>query len=124
MDQTHCHLCGAVFVPTEHTTGYGEDTEGFRYCFKCCAFKDKDTMRRDGRIDLYLTGALIGTDRPLVSNWPGTLQITPTRIKRSTMFAFGHRTQRQDVWFTFEGTKWHGVNRGDNDIVRCRRLAK
>lgn len=31
--------------------------------------------------------------------------------------------KRLDIWFTGPGGKrWHGVNLGDNDIVRCKRI--
>lgn len=45
-------------------------------------------------------------------------------------FAITYRTSRNnwgakrtDVWFRFDGSIWHGVNIGDNDIVRCKRTA-
>lgn len=30
--------------------------------------------------------------------------------------------KRRDFWFTIDGENWHGVNIGDNDIVRCKRV--
>ena len=34
---------------------------------------------------------------------------------------FAGRDGRRDVWFTLDGSRWHGVNIGDNDIVRVKR---
>jgi hypothetical protein len=113
-----CHMCGKEFnspIPPG-AVGYAEDSEGWRYCYACCAFLDKEAMRRDGHIALYLS-------KEQLSNWPGTLKIVPKRIKRSLASAFGRPITRYDVWFEFEGTQWHGVNQGDNEICRCRRLA-
>jgi hypothetical protein len=121
-DLTHCHTCGKVFVATEHSPGYGEDKEGFRHCFACCALLDAQAMRRTGKATLYLSDQTPGVDRPRLTNWPGTLSITPTRVKRAKVRAFGHLIDRYDVWFIFEGTQWWGVNQGNNQICRCRKL--
>jgi len=123
-DNDRCFTCGKPFQPTEHTPGYGEDTAGWRHCYACCALLDKEQMRREGRITLYLSWSndMAGASYRL-SNWPGTLQIVPTRVKRSKANAFGRTIDRYDAWFEFEGTSWHCVNQGDNQIARCRRLA-
>lgn len=108
--------CG--HVPSEHgqyTTGYGMDEHGRRHCYECCAERDKAAMRENGRATLYFSNGV-------VCNWPGSLKIVPNlggvRKSRNNWGA-----QRTDVWFTFEGRMWHGVNVGDNDILWCKRLA-
>lgn len=54
------------------------------------------------------------------TNWPGTLRI-PAGIKHAPR-AGGFGANRVDAWFEYQGARWHGVNRGDNQILRCRRL--
>ena len=97
---------------SEHTTGYGTDKDGKRHCYACCATRDRDAMRRDGRATLYLTGSTL-------SNWPGSLSFTvrSTRVGRHNIA----RT-RTDVWFAFEGYWWHGTQYGDNtQLCHCKR---
>jgi hypothetical protein len=85
-------------------------------------------MRTDDNIDLYLVDAKhespMKTGSPFwtheLTNWPGSLSIQVRRIKT------GHHNiagKRYDVWFTFEGHEWHGVQYGDNtQICHCRKL--
>lgn len=95
-------------------------------CYECCGRHDVAAMRATGRATLYVSldsrGILTaGWHRDYsVTNWPGTLRIAATGQTR--LHAGGFGAQRTDVWFTFEGQQWHGVNRGDNGILRCKRL--
>lgn len=100
---------------TSCTTGYGVKPSGRKSCFACCAIADAKAMRETGRACLYLHRV---TNR--VTNWPGTLDLPVTRTRRGRHNIAG---ERLDVWFAFEGQSWHGVNIGDNDIVRCKKVA-
>ena len=51
-----------------------------------------------------------------VQDWAGTLRITPDRVSKGR---HNIGRTRWDVWFTHEGQAWHGVNIGDNQILRC-----
>lgn len=54
-----------------------------------------------------------------VSTWCSTGKPVYTYHERKSRNDFG--TQRTDVWFMLDGSRWHGVNIGDNDIVRVKR---
>lgn len=119
-----------------HTTGYGVTEDGKRICWTCCADADRARMIETGRATLYLVsriapacetytgiGARPGpTLKYKVANWPDSLSFPVTRI-RVARRGGGFGADRVDVWFTGpDGKPWHGVNRGDNQIARCRRL--
>lgn len=96
------------------TTGYGEDPKtGKKFCYACCAERDKDDMRKTGHATLYLT-------EKGITNWPGSLILTPYFRKTGL-----HNIARirRDVWFMFERTRWHGVNYGNfSQILHCKRI--
>lgn len=56
-----------------------------------------------------------------VSDWAGVRRIAG-RGKRGTHCCFGGRVDRYDVWFNIDGEPWYGICRGDNQILRCRKL--
>lgn len=97
-------------------------------CYACCGLNDAREMQETGRAVLYLTYE----DDPLrhtshgalriyyASNWPGTLKIRIGGAVRHSRNNFG--AQRTDVWFRHAGAEWHGVNIGDNQLLRCKRL--
>lgn len=140
---THCHQCGrALPAPTDSCgTGYGsKDEERALYphanaptlrkdevivrakaiCYPCCGENEARNMRETGRAMLYLTHEDGEPRVYYASNWPGSLKIRISGAVRHSHNNFG--AQRVDVWFTFDGARWHGVNLGDNQILRCRRL--
>lgn len=98
------------------------------YCLDCCGRADADAMRATGRATLYIephapsTLSASGYRWFRVTNWPGTLDVPA--YGRMRRYAGGFGTQRTDVWFQFAGARWYGVNRGDNGILRCRRLKR
>lgn len=126
-------------------TGYGVDhATGTRKCYACCAQSERASMIATGRATLYLvrrsvTVAPSDTDgRPLeetaalranpkatvmryfVTDWAGELEFKTLPGIRHGAGGFG--SQRTDAWFVGpDGFVWHAVNRGDNDIARCRR---
>lgn len=98
-------------------TGYGLDTQDNRSCYACCARQDIADMREHGAITLYLTG-----DRSRVTNWPGSLSFPVLDVVKHA-HGGGFGAQRTDCDFIGpDGMLWHGVNRGDMDILRCKRV--
>ncbi len=78
------------------------------------ARRELDAMNATGMAILYLMES-----EKTVGSWDGShkwqchIQHGSHNIART----------RIDVWFTTtDGSRWHGVNLGDNDIVRCKRL--
>ena len=95
------------------TSGYGLDAAGKKFCYACCAEQDKKHMRTIGRITLYL-------HNKEVTNWPGSLRFPVAYSKTSRHNMAGTRT---DVWFNFEGTRWHGYQIGNfTEVCHCRQI--
>lgn len=118
------------------TTGYGTDSDGRRACFQCCADKERASMIETGRAVLYLThkkspeqlpGASMARGlvvRWEVTDWPGLLRFPAYGVTESR-HGGGFGAQRTDAYFRGpDGATWHAVNRGDNDIARCHRVAE
>lgn len=147
---THCAECGkelAAPAPGSCSTGYGNTgeeattaaelralaaelpvlrkgehvTRSRAICYPCCAENDRRDMIATGRAVLYLVDSQASVGRAYtVQNWPGSLSL-PVRYSKSGRHNIARR--RVDVWFTGpDGAEWHGVNIGDNQILRCRRI--
>lgn len=117
----NCDRCSCECIPSEHTTGYGTTKDGERHCFPCCGENDRECLQAlpvGGRCTLYLTQ---NDDQWIVGNWPGTLNVRCS-IPRYSFHNFAGQRGRRDVWFRCEGHEFHGVNIGDNDILRVRRI--
>lgn len=101
-------------------TGYGIDSAtNTRKCYACCAQSERASMISTGRATLYLTHEGVGDWR--VTDWPGELSFFAYDTRRSRNGG-GFGSQRTDAWFVGpDGFIWHAVNRGDNDIARCKR---
>lgn len=102
---------------------YGLRGNDEKICYKCCAELDKEYMRKNGKITLYLTCEQVKRTRPRkcrgeVTNWPGSLRFScHTRSGRHNIVG-----NRYDCWFVFEGYEWHGVTYGDNtQICHCKK---
>lgn len=85
------------------------------------AKRELETLRATGRGVLYLTSDPFGSW--FVSQWAGGLKIRVDSIRRSWHNMAG-RNGRTDVDFHFDGSRWHGVNIGDNEILRVRRVKR
>lgn len=128
-----CAQCSTIGGPTPEGsytggTGYAvRRTDDALICYACCGLNDAEelrTMAPGARTTHYLSGGpgrWKGDDaRPWeVSNWPGTLKIKPWRVHKG--FHNIGRT-RYDVWFTFAGREFYGVNIGDSQILHIRAL--
>lgn len=127
----YCDNCKQYKVYySDFTTGYGKMPDGKKYCFDCCGKWDQENMLKTGYAILYLsydqkpgkylhTGFMCPQNGKL-SNWPGTLVIPISTIKIGRHNKAGRRF---DVWFTYMGAEWHGVQYGDNtQICHCKRL--
>jgi hypothetical protein len=84
------------------------------------------TKKYDNGI-FYLTREYIKNDpkktyTEFVSNWIGTFKV-PAYVK-SSWHNFAGKDGRRDVWFSLDGERWHGVNIGDSQIVRAKRLKR
>ena len=102
---------------SEFTRGYGQDADGKKYCYACCAERDKKQMRDAGKIALYLTEK---DGKSEVTNWPGSLRLA---VMRETVGRHNMAGKRFDVYFRFEGQSWHGVQFGSNtQICHCNRI--
>lgn len=103
----------------------GETIErSLAYCYACCAEREKARMLETGRAVLYLTRETIagGHVRHFATDWPGEL-----KFRAHTLSKGRHNIARTriDVWFVGpDGKPWHGVNIGDNQLLRCRRIQK
>jgi len=74
-----------------------------------------EAMKASGRAVLYRR--TIGA-RIHVGTWEGSTNFPVTCCRESRHNIAG---TREDVWFNFDGSRWHGVNIGDNDICRVHR---
>ena len=94
------------------------------HCCACCAARERERMAETGRGTLYLTRREImgGHVRHYATDWADKLEFRIHNMSRSRN-NFG--AQRTDVWFLGpDGAPWYGLNIGDNEILRCRRLRK
>jgi len=112
--------CGHAPSPhSDFTTGYGSDAQGKTFCYACCADRDVEHMKNEGKTALYLTRDDNGQAK--LTNWPGSLTfgVYHQRIGRHNMAG-----KRYDVWFTGpDQSAWHGVTFGDNtQICHCKRI--
>ena len=126
--------CGHPPTPTNGGgTGYGKDNDDKSFCYECCGERDRQELRdmKPGDRTIHYLCVDLDDKRPgaaigyTVQNWPGTMKIKVDRSKQSSIrnrqAALGY-VGRIDVWFTFEGRRFHGFNMGDNMVLRIRRI--
>ncbi len=84
-----------------------------------------EAMRQGLPIVLYLTEEKRGHGVYYrhIGTWAGTWKIETVYVKTS-WHNFAGRDGRRDVWFNAFGHNWHGVNIGDNMILRCKTVKK
>jgi hypothetical protein len=110
----------ATLLDCGHPVSDGKDANGKKHCYACCAEQDRKQMRETGRITLYLSDDSKAFGTYKVTNWPGSLTF-PCHSPRTGRHNIAGK--RIDVWFTFEGQDWHGVQYGDNtQICHCKKV--
>lgn len=76
-----------------------------------------DAMSKTGKAVLYLRA-----ENPKgaysVGTWEGSFRFPVCQYRASRN---NWNAPRMDVWFVVGVERWHGVNIGDNEIVRCKR---
>jgi hypothetical protein len=81
------------------------------------------TAKKTGKAIFYVFGrgsnAKIDLDKLRVGTWTGKTKWSCTKA-RSSHHNFAGRNGRLDLWWNIDNQKWHGVNIGDNDIVRAK----
>ena len=115
-----CFRCGGDFIKNyDFDTGYGIDRNGHKICFKCCGEIDRqelDSLEIGGKgVIHYLTSKTEVLDWGKkttyeVSNWPGSMRFNVFCKEGRHNFA----GVRRDVWFSYNGKNFHGVQYGNN----------
>jgi hypothetical protein len=82
------------------------------------AAAELEALKASGRGVLYLTRNADGSHS--VSQWSGGL-CRPVYALRKSWHNMAGKNGRTDFDFSFDGSRWHGVNIGDNQIARVRR---
>lgn len=106
-----CSQCGLTKITdTNGGTGYGLNAAGDKVCYACCAVNDSKalgTLKPKEKLLLYYNGKE-------VTNWPGSLRITPTgtRVGRHNIA----RTQTT-VYFMHQGSQFTGRQYGNNSEI-------
>jgi hypothetical protein len=115
-----------------------------RICYDCSAERERAHMREHGKTTLYLVESTEElpcecppawaahhhpgrqthqVKRFSVTDWPGRLVIKLPDGYYPRKGRHNIAGTRRDVWFTFEGRTWHGVQYGeDTQLLHCRRL--
>lgn len=91
-------------------TGYAVDSKGNQICYACCAIndgKELDNLQPGQKVCHYWNGKHI-------TNWPGTLCITPTSTTTGRHNIAGVRT---DIYFTYNSKSFHAVQYGYNSQI-------
>lgn len=82
------------------------------------ALAELEAMKQTGKALLYMFRDESGSIS--VGTW-ASKPYQRTSVWRARHSRNNWGCQRTDVWFNADGSTWHGVNIGDNDIVRCSR---
>ncbi len=98
--------------------GYGVDKDGNKVCYACCGEQDKKYMEENNKTIQYLRWE---DRKPTeIGDWPGTMGF---KIRYAFRGNHNWGITRWDVYFKDHvGAWWWGVNLGDNDVVRCKKL--
>ena len=76
-----------------------------------------EAARKKGRATLYII------QNKNVGTWDSTY-IWPIKQIKTSWHNFAGPDGRQDIWFNINDQRWYGVNIGNTDIVRARRIKK
>ena len=78
------------------------------------AKRELERMRITGQGILYISNGFDIGDWIGANKWRGY-------NRRTSWHNMAGRDGRTDIDFTFDGSRWHGVNIGDNQILRVKR---
>jgi hypothetical protein len=127
-EKTLCD-CGHYAECDGFGTGYGINRAGRLSCYACCGIEDRKSLIETGKQigylsydqepKLYRRTGLDFLKNGKYGNWPGTFTIPISSVRRS-FNNFG--AVRLDFWFTLEGARYWGVNIGDNQLARVKRI--
>lgn len=125
-------------IAKEGGTGYATLADGSKVCYACAGLRDARKLRETGKLVGYLTidspasrtdmearrtlrkiNARYTGNSGTFSNWPGTFKVKTGSIAYSRN-NFG--ADRLDFWFSWEGARYWGVNVGDSQLARVRRV--
>jgi hypothetical protein len=109
-----CALCNSSI---ENRKGY-TNAAGVKTCYECIAKMDMEFL-----LNLPVgkrTSIMYWNDRE-ITNWPGTLKITPTFKKISVT---NWKLVRTDMWFKLDGKSYYAKHIGHNtQICHVQRIA-
>jgi len=115
MEKVLCSVCGKEVIPEEFSSGYGEDKNGNKICYSCCAELDKKELRENGKLRGYFYNNEF-------TNWPGSFKIPITYYKKSVN-NFG--AIRTDFWLTWEGNHYYGRHVGNySNLATIRKIKR
>lgn len=126
-DYYKCFDCLTVASNDAQKASTEENGQVFPLCAKCATQREIRAMRETGKAVLYLTCEPLENNAKAyyATDWLGNLKIPilPNAIKKSRHNMAG-KDGRTDAWFRYAGREWHGVNIGDNQILRCKAKTK
>jgi hypothetical protein len=107
---TSGHGCGTGYA----RAGQNDDT---MICYECAGAREVRDLLATGKGCLYLSSGIGQTGRTFhkLANWPGTLEISLSMSPRKGRHNMAGT--RYDVWFSWQGRDWHGVQYGDNTQI-------
>lgn len=113
-----CHVCGQHKThESDFSTGYGSDENDNKICFDCCGKQDAERLKNlQGKEKM-----LLYWDGKNIINWPSTLKISPYYVAKGRHNIAG---KREDIYFNFEGNKYHATQYGDMSQIAHVRKTK
>lgn len=86
-------------------------------CYDCCAENDAKQLKElSGKEKM-----LLYWDGRNITNWPGSLKITPSHKTKGKHNIAG---VREDIYFNFEGNQYHATQYGNmSQIAHIRKVA-
>jgi len=113
-----CSQCGQNKVhESDFSTGYGRDKNNNIICYSCCGINDAKELTdlpKGKKTVQYWDGENI-------VNWPASLVIKPYYTTKGRHNMAG---TREDIYFRFNGFKYHAVQYGKNSqIAHIRKTA-
>jgi len=129
----NCTICHRVNDGTKYVLGYLPATkETITCCLNCASTFEREELDKSEKSVWYILSKTPDSDpRNAYPNtypasgqcWIGNAMRVSGRYKSRRIHSpIGGRIQRINVWFSHNDKHYHGVNLGDNNIVRCKRI--